>query len=76
MVWITLTEWRVRQPHRKDATNEKKFVLLDSGTEHHGSSPLPSLRPIRSPWCLPSGMTAWYHMPPAALQVARLGFVR
>ena len=38
MVWITLTEWRVRQPHRKDATNEKKFVLLDSGTEHHGSS--------------------------------------
>ena len=34
---------RCGQPYRKDATDENKLVLLDSGTEHLGSSPLPSL---------------------------------
>ena len=57
MFWITLADRRVNrrfsqvlsimercgQPYRKDATDENKLVLLDSGTEHLGSSPLPSL---------------------------------
>ena len=57
MFWITLADRRVSrrfshvlsimercgQPYRKDATDENKLVLLDSGTEHLGSSPLPSL---------------------------------
>ena len=57
MFWITLADRRVcrrfshvlsimercGQPYRKDATDENKLVLRDPGTEHLGSSPLPSL---------------------------------
>ena len=36
--------WNVAgSPTEKDATDENKLVFLDPGTEHLGSSPLPSL---------------------------------
>ena len=61
---------RCGQPYKKNATNEHKFLLLESGTEHLGSSTLPSPSPIRSPWWLPFGITAWHSIQQAALHSA------